>query len=128
MSRLFWLGLGAAVGVMVTRRVNRAARHLMPGGMAEDLGDALRELAGAVGSFGADVRAGMAERERELHRMVDERTGISVGGSVDGGGFGGGFDSGSDSGSGGGSDGGSDGTVRRDGAGPVAARARHAAD
>jgi hypothetical protein len=84
MSRLFWLGLGAAVGVMVTRRVNRAARHLTRGGFAEDLGDALRELAGAVGSFGADVRAGMAERERELHRMVDERTGISVGGGVNG--------------------------------------------
>jgi len=81
MSRLFWLGLGAAVGVMAARRVNRAARHLTPGGFADDVGDALRDLAGAIGSFGADVRAGMAERERELHRLVDERTGISVGGS-----------------------------------------------
>lgn len=76
MSRLFWLGLGAAVGVMATRRLNRAARHLTPGGFAEDLGDAMHELAGAIGSFGAEVRAGMAERERELHRLVDERTGI----------------------------------------------------
>lgn len=78
MSRLFWLGLGAAVGIMATRRLNRAARHLTPGGFAEDIGDALHELAGAVGSFGAEVRAGMAERERELHRLVDERTGIAL--------------------------------------------------
>lgn len=76
MSRLFWMGLGAAIGVYVTRRVNSAARHLTPQGFADDVGDALRELAGAVGTFGADVRAGMAERERELHQMVDERTGI----------------------------------------------------
>ena len=80
MRRLFWLGVGAAVGVMATRRVSSAARHLTPGGVVEDLGDALRELAGAVGSFGADVRAGMAEREAELQRMVDERSGIRPGG------------------------------------------------
>lgn len=79
MSRLFWLAAGAAVGVMVTRRVNSAARHLTPRGMADDVTDALRDLAGALGTFGADVRAGMVERERELHRMVDERTGISTG-------------------------------------------------
>jgi len=81
MSRLFWMGVGAAVGVLVTRRVNRAARHLTPGGFADDVGDALRELAGAVGSFGADVRAGMSEREHELHRMVDDRTGIPTEGN-----------------------------------------------
>jgi chromosome condensin MukBEF MukE localization factor len=80
MRRLFWLGVGAAVGVMATRRVSNAARHLTPGGFAEDLGVAVRELAGAVGAFGADVRAGMAEREAELQRMVDERTGIRPGG------------------------------------------------
>jgi hypothetical protein len=80
MSRLFWLGVGAAIGVMATRRVNRAAKHLTPGGFAEDVGDALRELALAVGSFGADIRAGMVERERELHQMVDERTGIPTDG------------------------------------------------
>jgi chromosome condensin MukBEF MukE localization factor len=82
MSRLFWLGVGATVGVLVTRRVNRAAKHLTPGGVAEDVTDALHELAAAVGTFGADVRAGMAQRERELHEMVDERTGIPTGGSA----------------------------------------------
>ncbi|HEY0637741.1 MAG TPA: hypothetical protein VGD67_08855 [Pseudonocardiaceae bacterium] len=85
MSRLFWMGLGVTIGVLATRRVNRAARHLTPQGFADDVGDALRELAGAVGSFGADVRAGMAEREHELHRMVDERTGIETDGRPAGG-------------------------------------------
>lgn len=76
MSRLFWVGVGAAVGVYVTRRVNSAARHLTPRGFADDLGDALRDVAVAIGTFGADVRDGMSERENELHRMVDDRTGI----------------------------------------------------
>jgi hypothetical protein len=84
MRRLFWLGVGAAVGAMMTRRLTNAARHLTPGGLAEDLAVALRELAGAVGTFSADVRAGMAEREAELHRMVDERTGIRTGGRASG--------------------------------------------
>src|SRR5262249_39147892 len=78
MSRLFWLGLGAALGVTMARRASRAARPPTPRGFGDDLVDALRGVACAVGSFGADVRAGMAERERELHRMVDERTGIST--------------------------------------------------
>lgn len=79
MRRLFWLGLGVTVGVLATRRVTSAARHMTPGGMAEDLADAMRELGVAIGSFGADVRAGMAERERELHEMVEERTGAGSG-------------------------------------------------
>ncbi|GGS60479.1 hypothetical protein GCM10010171_64230 [Actinokineospora fastidiosa] len=44
--------------------------------MAENVGDAVRELAGAIGAFGADVRAGMAEREDELADMVERRSGV----------------------------------------------------
>lgn len=75
MKRLFWLGLGVAVGVLVTRRLTSAARRFTPSGVAENLAAALHELAAAIGSFGADVRVGMAERERELHELVDERIG-----------------------------------------------------
>ena len=75
MKRLFWLGLGVTVGVLATRRLTSAARHLTPGGFAEDVADALRELGTAIGSFGADVRAGMVEREQELHELVDDRIG-----------------------------------------------------
>ncbi|KGI80983.1 hypothetical protein IL38_14590 [Actinopolyspora erythraea] len=80
MSRLFWLGAGVAAGVALSRKVNRTARRATPTGMADQLGDAVRELAEAVGSFGADVRAGMSERERELHESVTERTGVVTGG------------------------------------------------
>ncbi|MEB3367599.1 hypothetical protein [Saccharopolyspora mangrovi] len=70
MRRLFWFGAGIAAGVALTRKVNETARKATPTGMAEQVGGAMRELAGAVGSFGADVRAGMQEREDELHDVV----------------------------------------------------------
>ncbi|MCP2258418.1 hypothetical protein LX15_002112 [Streptoalloteichus tenebrarius] len=84
MSRLFWFALGAAAGVMVTRKATETARQATPAGIAANVSDALRELAGAVGSFGAEVRAGMSERERELHTVVERRTGGPAG-AVEGG-------------------------------------------
>lgn len=71
MSRLFWFGAGVAAGAALYRKVNETARKATPSGMAEQLGGAVRELAGAVGSFGADVRAGMTEREDELREVAD---------------------------------------------------------
>jgi len=76
MRRLFWLGVGVVAGVALSRKVAETARQATPAGLASNLGDAVRELAGAVGSFGAEVRAGMNEREQELHDMVEERTGV----------------------------------------------------
>lgn len=70
MSRLFWVGVGFVAGVLVTRKVNEVARQATPAGMAENIGMALRELASSLGSFGAEVRAGMAEREEELADVV----------------------------------------------------------
>jgi chromosome condensin MukBEF MukE localization factor len=75
---MFWFGLGMAAGVTVARKVSGAARRLTPAGAAENVGDAVRELALAVGSFGADVRAGMVEREAELRASVAARTGIDT--------------------------------------------------
>jgi hypothetical protein len=66
MRRLFWLGLGATVGVLVVRRVTRAAESYTPEGVArsiQGLGDGLREMA-------AVVREGMAEREAELRAAL----------------------------------------------------------
>ncbi|MGP4019982.1 hypothetical protein [Saccharopolyspora sp. 5N708] len=71
MRRLFWFGAGVAAGVALARKLNETARKATPSGMAEQLGGAVRELAGAVGSFGAEVRAGMQEREQELQDVVD---------------------------------------------------------
>ncbi len=63
MKRLFWLGVGVALGVTLSRKASETARQATPAGLASNLGDAVRELAGAIGAFGAEVRAGMTERE-----------------------------------------------------------------
>jgi hypothetical protein len=77
MSRLFWIGVGMVTGVAVSRRVGRAARQATPAGLAGNISDAIGELAGALGTFGADIRAGMAEREQELTEDVARRTGYN---------------------------------------------------
>lgn len=78
MKRTFWFSLGVAAGVTAVRKASGAARRLTPSGIAENVGDAVRELAAAIGSFGADVRAGMTEREAELHATLATRTGIDT--------------------------------------------------
>jgi hypothetical protein len=79
MKRLFWLGVGVAAGVALSRKASQTARAATPAGLAGNIGDALGELAAALGTFGADIRAGMAERERELTDTVEQRTGINPG-------------------------------------------------
>ena len=79
MKRIFWLGVGVLAGVAASRKLNKTARQATPAGIAGNLSDALSELAGAIGTFGADVRAGMAERELELTDDVERRTGINPG-------------------------------------------------
>jgi chromosome condensin MukBEF MukE localization factor len=76
---MFWFGLGVAAGVAVARKVNQAAKQVTPVGIAANVGEGLRELAGAVGAFGAEVRAGMAEREQELQETVARQTGVVPG-------------------------------------------------
>ncbi|MDX6333405.1 MAG: hypothetical protein QOG05_745 [Streptosporangiaceae bacterium] len=54
--RLFWLILGAALGISGYRRVTAAARAIMPGPRARELG-----------RFAGDVREGMdIYRQRQL--------------------------------------------------------------
>lgn len=78
MKRILWFSLGIAAGLAASRKVRAKARRMTPAGAAENIGDAMRELATAVGSFGADVRAGMVEREAELHASVAARTGLDI--------------------------------------------------
>jgi len=75
--RLFWLGVGVFAGVALSRKAKETARQATPAGIAGNLGGAISELAGAIGSFGADVRAGMEEREEELSEVVEQRSGVS---------------------------------------------------
>ncbi|WP_019812815.1 hypothetical protein, partial [Saccharomonospora saliphila] len=76
MRRLFWLGVGVAVGVTASRKATETARQATPAGLASNVGEAVRELAGAIGAFGADVRVGMSERERELDEFVERRSAL----------------------------------------------------
>jgi hypothetical protein len=66
MRRLFWLAMGITIGALVVRKVSRAAEKLTPQGIAGGLVEGLRDLAEAIGDFGADVRAAAAMREEEL--------------------------------------------------------------
>ncbi len=63
MRRLFWLAMGITIGALVVRKLSRAAEKMTPGGIAGSIAEALRDLADAIGEFGADVREAMAERE-----------------------------------------------------------------
>jgi hypothetical protein len=74
--RLFYLALGASVGVMAVRRVTAAAQSWQPDNLA-------RRITLAVEEFLADVREAAAEREVELrtalgldgqHDVVDAAT------------------------------------------------------
>ncbi|GAA2554616.1 hypothetical protein [Pseudonocardia hydrocarbonoxydans] len=78
MKRLFWLGVGAVAGSYLTRRATRAAHAVSPAGLGENLAEGLRELGAGLGAFGAEVRAGMDARERELTELVERRTGGHV--------------------------------------------------
>ncbi|HEY2195235.1 MAG TPA: hypothetical protein VGH76_23455 [Actinomycetospora sp.] len=78
MKRMFWLGVGVAVGVGASRKVSQAAHRASPAGVGASLGEGLRELGAGLGAFGAEVRAGMAEREEELYALVEDTTRIAV--------------------------------------------------
>ena len=83
MRRTFYLAVGAALGVAATRKTRRAkeqvAASLTPASLAGNVADAIAELGNAVGSFAADVRAGMDERESQLIAVIDEGPGIPRG-------------------------------------------------
>ena len=79
MRRVFWAALGAAAGVLVVRRLSRAANRWTPQGLAgrtSGLGERARAL-------WDEVQAAAAEREAELrsalgldgqHDVVDVHT------------------------------------------------------
>jgi hypothetical protein len=66
MRRIFWLAMGVTIGALVVRKLSRAAERVTPSGLARSLADALNNLAEAIGTFSADVRQAMREREVEL--------------------------------------------------------------
>ena len=76
--RMLWFGLGVAAGVAASRKASAAARRMTPAGAAENVSDAMRELAAAVGAFGAEVRAARHRNPPHRHRHR-RRSGASRG-------------------------------------------------
>ncbi len=66
MRRLFWLAMGVTIGALIVRKLSRAAEKMTPAGIGGSIAEGLRDLAEAIGDFGADIRAAAAEREAEL--------------------------------------------------------------
>jgi hypothetical protein len=82
MRRLFWLTMGITIGALVVRKLSRAAEKMTPGGIAGSIAEALRDLAEAIGEFGADVRQAMAERENELRAGTGLDAPLPAGGAA----------------------------------------------
>jgi hypothetical protein len=68
---VFWVALGATVGILVVRKLTRAVDQYSP----EGVGRSLTRLAGAVREAADVVREGMAEREQELRAALGVEAG-----------------------------------------------------
>lgn len=75
--RVFYIALGATVGILVVRKASQAAQRFTPAGMQGSMTGALGGLGEAIRDFGASIREGMAEREDQL------RTELGLDGSHD---------------------------------------------
>jgi hypothetical protein len=72
MKRIFWLGVGLAVGALVVRAVTRKAQSFTPGGLAASVRESAAGLAESVRTFVDDVRDGMAERETQIREAIED--------------------------------------------------------
>jgi hypothetical protein len=75
-KRLFWLGIGVAVGVVVVRQLTKATRAYSPASLAGQARNSAAGLWDSVQDFVADVREGMAEREAEIRAAFEQ--GVSL--------------------------------------------------
>jgi hypothetical protein len=66
MKRLFWIALGATAGVLIVRKLTKAADNFTPEGAADQMSKAAGSLSQTIREFTEDVRTAMAERDREL--------------------------------------------------------------
>ena len=64
--RLVYIAFGAAIGVLVVRKVTQAATRFTPAGVQSSLAGSFSGLTEAIRDFSGDLREAMAEREDEL--------------------------------------------------------------
>jgi hypothetical protein len=84
MRRLFWLALGASLGVLIVRKLSRAAERMTPQGIAGSLGAGLSDLGAALRDFADDVRAAMSSQEAALRAAAGLDAGSSTALTPDG--------------------------------------------
>jgi hypothetical protein len=60
------MALGASLGVLIFRKLSKAAEKLTPKGVASSLSSGLNDLGFVLRDFSDDVRAAMSSRESEL--------------------------------------------------------------
>ncbi|HLT11691.1 MAG TPA: hypothetical protein VK028_12965 [Micromonosporaceae bacterium] len=71
-KRLFWLGAGVAVGVLVVRKLSQAAHSYSPSGLAGSAKETAAGFMDSVRDFIADVKEGMAIREAEINAAFEQ--------------------------------------------------------
>ncbi|WP_205325731.1 hypothetical protein [Glycomyces sp. YM15] len=71
LKRMIWVGIGIAVGVIVVRKVTKAAESVTPGGVAERVGDAGAEMRASFKAFWADVSEAKQAKEAELFEAIE---------------------------------------------------------
>lgn len=69
-KRVFWVALGATVGVLVVNRASKTMRKFTPSGIAQGAGGLPGAITGRLQGFADDVRNAAAEREFELYRVL----------------------------------------------------------
>ena len=75
MRRLFWVALGATVGVLLVRKLSKTAQAYSPSGVAHGLASGLSDLGEGLREMSEAVREGMAQRETELRYALGIDTG-----------------------------------------------------
>lgn len=66
MKRVFWMGLGIAIGVIAVRKLNETRNLVGP----EGLNRAVARVADGIAGFTEAVREGMNERETDLRSAL----------------------------------------------------------
>lgn len=65
-KRIFWVGIGVAIGVIVVRKLSAAQQNLNPSGLNRQVG----RVTDSVHDFTDSVREGMGRREEELRTAL----------------------------------------------------------
>lgn len=77
LKRMIWVGIGVVVGVVVVRKLTKAAESVTPGGVAERISGAGAEMRESLKSFWADVSEARQAKEAELYDAIERGEDIS---------------------------------------------------